>query len=35
VQLFDTRPSITAYPEEISRLIWQDHAFPVLPLIGR
>ncbi|GAB2723966.1 carboxylesterase/lipase family protein [Kitasatospora kifunensis] len=35
VQLFDTRPQVTAYPEEASRLIWQDHTFPVAPLIGR
>ncbi|MFD9034090.1 carboxylesterase/lipase family protein [Streptomyces sp. NPDC059567] len=35
VQVFDTRPAVTAYPEEASRLIWQDHPFPVLPLIGR
>ena len=36
VQLFDTRPTVTAYPEETSRLIWQDHPFPVLvPLTGR
>ncbi|MCX4631927.1 carboxylesterase family protein [Streptomyces sp. NBC_01443] len=34
-QLFDTRPAVTAYPEDPSRLIWQDHPFPVLPLIGR
>lgn len=33
VQLFDARPTVTAYPEEASRLIWQDHAFPVLPLL--
>ncbi|SOD91308.1 carboxylesterase/lipase family protein [Streptomyces sp. Ag109_G2-15] len=33
--LFDTRPAVTAYPEETSRLIWQDHSIPVLPLIGR
>jgi para-nitrobenzyl esterase len=32
VQLFDTRPAVTAYPEESSRLIWQSHTFPVLPL---
>ncbi|MFI1396083.1 carboxylesterase/lipase family protein [Streptomyces sp. NPDC020681] len=32
VQLFDTRPSVTAYPEEASRLLWQDHTFPALPL---
>jgi len=35
VQLFDTRPVVTAYPEEPSRLIWQSHTFPVLPLISR
>ena len=35
VQLFDARPTVAAYPEETSRLIWQDHAFPALPLIGR
>ncbi|MEV6873354.1 carboxylesterase family protein [Amycolatopsis sp. NPDC051128] len=33
-QLFDTPPSVTAYPEEASRLIWQDHTFSVLPLLG-
>lgn len=35
VQLFDTRPAVTTYPEETSRLIWQDHTFSVLPLIRR
>lgn len=35
VQVFDTRPAVTAYPEETSRLLWQDHAFPVVPLIDR
>ncbi|WKU43165.1 carboxylesterase family protein [Streptomyces sp. VNUA116] len=35
VQLYDTRPAVTAYPEEASRLIWQEHAFPALPLTGR
>jgi para-nitrobenzyl esterase len=36
VQLFDTHPTVTAYPEETSRLIWHDHTFPaLLPLIGR
>jgi len=34
VQLFDTRPAVAPYPEETSRRIWQDHAFPVLPLLG-
>ncbi|MGO1056134.1 carboxylesterase/lipase family protein [Crossiella sp. CA198] len=32
-QLFDTEPTITAYPEEASRLIWQHHTFAALPLI--
>jgi len=31
-QLFDTRPVVTAYPNEVSRLLWQDHPFAVLPL---
>ncbi|KOU35106.1 carboxylesterase/lipase family protein [Streptomyces sp. WM6378] len=34
VQLFDARPAVAAYPEDSSRLIWQNHTFPVLPLIG-
>jgi para-nitrobenzyl esterase len=33
-QLFDTAPAVTAYPEEASRLIWRDHAFPALPLLS-
>jgi len=32
-QLFDTRPTVTAYPEEASRLLWQNHTFPALPLL--
>ena len=32
-QLFDSPPTVAAYPEETSRLIWQDHRFPALPLI--
>lgn len=35
VQLLDTRPAVTAYPEEASRLLWQQHTFPALPLIDR
>ena len=35
VQLFDSRSVVTAYPEELSRLIWQSHTFPALPLISR
>jgi para-nitrobenzyl esterase len=34
VQIFDTRPTIAPYPEEASRLIWQDHAFAALTLAG-
>jgi para-nitrobenzyl esterase len=33
-QLFDTPPMVTAYPEETSRLLWQDHNFPALPLLA-
>ncbi|MEU7258725.1 hypothetical protein AB0B21_23340 [Streptomyces rimosus] len=32
VQLFDTRPTVTADPERTSRLIWQDHTFSPLAL---
>ena len=35
VQILDTRPAVTAYPEEASRLLWQQHTFPALPLFGR
>jgi para-nitrobenzyl esterase len=34
VQLFDTRSTVAADPEETSRRIWADHEFPALPLIG-
>ncbi|MFI5589088.1 hypothetical protein ACIA5G_28805 [Amycolatopsis sp. NPDC051758] len=33
-QLLDTPPAVTAYPEETSRLIWQNHTFSALPLLG-
>ncbi|WP_344610185.1 carboxylesterase/lipase family protein [Dactylosporangium salmoneum] len=33
-RVFDAPSVVTAYPEESSRLIWQDYDFPVLPLIG-
>ncbi|MGV9881328.1 hypothetical protein [Streptomyces sp. NPDC003006] len=33
VRLFDARPTVTAYPEETSRLLWQDHDFPAHRLI--
>lgn len=32
VQVFDANPTVTAYPEETSRLLWQDHTFEALPL---
>jgi para-nitrobenzyl esterase len=34
VRVFDTHPATAAYPEEMSRLIWQDHTFAALPLTG-
>ena len=34
-QVFDTPSSVTAYPEEISRRLWQEYTFPALPLHGR
>ncbi|MBP2182671.1 carboxylesterase/lipase family protein [Amycolatopsis magusensis] len=33
--LFDTRSTVTAYPEDTSRLIWQDQDFTILPLNDR
>jgi para-nitrobenzyl esterase len=33
-RVFDTPPSVTAYPEETSRRLWQDHVFEALPLPG-
>jgi para-nitrobenzyl esterase len=32
VQRFGSRPEVTSDPEQASRLIWQDHDFPALPL---
>jgi para-nitrobenzyl esterase len=32
-QLFDARSAVVAYPEEVSRRIWQDHTFSAMPLI--
>ncbi|MET8162614.1 carboxylesterase family protein [Sphaerisporangium sp. NPDC005289] len=34
-QIFDTPSTVTAYPEDASRLLWQDHDFPALPLLAR
>jgi para-nitrobenzyl esterase len=33
-QVFDTPSTVTAYPEEASRLLWQDYTFPALPLLA-
>ncbi|MFG2780241.1 carboxylesterase/lipase family protein [Streptomyces prunicolor] len=32
VQLLDTEPTVTAYPEEAARRIWEHHTFAALPL---
>jgi para-nitrobenzyl esterase len=34
-QVLDTRPEVTAYPEQTSELLWLEHTFPPLPLIDR
>ncbi|GAA1696104.1 carboxylesterase family protein [Kribbella yunnanensis] len=33
-QVFDTPSTLGAYPEAASRLLWQDHTFRALPLLG-
>ncbi|MEV4112697.1 carboxylesterase family protein [Nonomuraea sp. NPDC049695] len=33
-RVFDATPSVTAYPEEASRRLWQDHVFEALPLLA-
>ncbi|MET9391558.1 carboxylesterase family protein [Streptomyces sp. NPDC006624] len=33
VQVLDAEPVVTAYPEEASRLLWEGHDFPPLPLL--
>jgi para-nitrobenzyl esterase len=33
VRRFGARPEVTPDPEQASRLIWQDHTFPALPLL--
>ncbi|MFI6575652.1 carboxylesterase/lipase family protein [Nocardiopsis sp. NPDC050513] len=30
----DAEPKVSAYPEESSRLLWREHTFPALPLLG-
>ena len=32
-RVFDSASTVTSYPEERSRVIWQDHDFPPLPLL--
>jgi para-nitrobenzyl esterase len=32
--VIDVEPTTAAYPEEVSRQLWQEHAFDTLPLIG-
>jgi para-nitrobenzyl esterase len=34
VQVLDAEPTVTAYPEEASRRIWEGYEFPPLPLPG-
>jgi para-nitrobenzyl esterase len=34
VQVLDTEPVVTAYPEEASRQLWEGYAFTALPLTG-
>ncbi|MFY1682467.1 carboxylesterase/lipase family protein [Micromonospora sp. WMMD730] len=33
-RVFDERPTVVAYPEETSRLLWRDHTFAALPLLA-
>jgi para-nitrobenzyl esterase len=33
VQILDTRPAVTAYPEQASQRLWQHHTFQALPLL--
>ncbi|MFC5722212.1 carboxylesterase/lipase family protein [Streptomyces gamaensis] len=33
-RVLDARPTVTGYPEEASRGIWQGHPFAALPLLG-
>ena len=34
-QLLDAPPTVTAYPEEASRMLWEQHTFTALPLVDR
>ncbi|MEU5432066.1 carboxylesterase family protein [Streptomyces sp. NPDC020719] len=33
-RFFDTPSTVTAYPEEAARLLWEHHTFAALPLLG-
>jgi para-nitrobenzyl esterase len=33
-RVFDTVPSVVAYPEETSRRLWRNHSFGAMPLLG-
>ncbi len=35
MQVLDTEPVVTAYPEEASRRLWEGHVFGALPLVGQ
>jgi para-nitrobenzyl esterase len=34
VQLFDVRPTVSTYPEDVSRALWEGYVFGPLPLSG-
>ncbi|MGW2285959.1 carboxylesterase/lipase family protein [Streptomyces phaeochromogenes] len=34
VRLFDAKPTVAPYPEEVSRGLWRGHVFGALPLCG-
>jgi para-nitrobenzyl esterase len=33
-RVWDTDPVVVPYPEEASRVLWQDHVFAALPLLA-
>ncbi|MEH0420801.1 carboxylesterase/lipase family protein [Streptomyces sp. B21-083] len=35
VQVIDTEPTVTVYPEDDTRRLWQDHSFQPLPLLEK
>ncbi|MFD3484794.1 carboxylesterase/lipase family protein [Streptomyces sp. NPDC058665] len=34
-RLFDSQLAVAPYPEELSRLLWEDHVFPALSMVRR